>query len=122
MGFKMLRFSFWILLAIVVYLSLKPKSAPHLIEVNDKIGHALAYSVLMANALLAFPSKDKKWLGFLLLLMGSFIEIIQGLIPGRFSSFNDLLANALGIMIGWLFVLIFGKTILNLFNKIKLTP
>ena len=118
----MLKVSFWLLVLVVVFLSLKPESSVQLIEVNDKIGHALAYSALMANALLAFPSKDKKHLGILLLLMGSLIEILQGFIPGRFSSFYDLLANSLGIMIGWLFVLIFGKTILNLFNKIKLKP
>jgi VanZ family protein len=121
MAIKTLRFSFWVLVAIVVYLSLKPKSAPQLIEVNDKLGHTLAYFALMSNGLLAFPSRDKKWLAVLIFLLGLVIEILQGFIPGRFSSFYDLLANGTGIIIGWLFVLIFGKTILSLLRKIKLT-
>lgn len=113
----MLRISFYLLLAIVTYLSLRARISGIDIQVNDKIGHALAYFALTVNGGLAFGKKRYIHLAVGLFLFGLIIELLQGLVPGRTSSSLDLLANSTGIVIGLAILFIFGKSILNQFNR-----
>ncbi len=116
----MLRWIFYLLILLVAFLSLKPRIQGLDIQVNDKFGHGLAYFVLMVNGFLAFGKKKEVLLILFLVLFGALMEILQGLTPNREASFLDLLANAIGICLGWLFVRIFEKWIVRLLQKLKI--
>jgi VanZ family protein len=117
----MLRWIFYFLLLLVTFLSLKPKMQGLDIQVNDKLGHGLAYFALMVNGYLAFGKKNQYRMIVFLVFFGVLMEILQGLTPNRETSFFDLLANASGICLGWLFVLIFEKWIVQLLKKLKIS-
>jgi VanZ family protein len=117
----MLRWIFYFLLLLVTFLSLKPKMQGLDIQVNDKLGHGLAYFVLMVNGYLAFGKKNQYRMIVFLIFFGALMEILQGLTPNRETSFFDLLANSSGICLGWLFVLIFEKWIVQLLKKLKIS-
>lgn len=117
----MLRWIFYFFLLLVTFLSLKPRMQGLEIEVNDKLGHGLAYFVLMVNGFLAFGRKNQCRMLMFLIVFGVFMEILQGLTPHRESSFLDLLANSSGICLGWLFVLIFEKWIVQLLQKLNIS-
>ena len=105
---KSLRlFPFWLsvgigLVGAVIYLSLTP---PVIVSFafNDKVGHFLAYAVLMGwfgqifngrLALLFFA------LGFA--LMGVSLEFIQGMGHFRHFEYADMVANTIGVVLGLL--------------------
>lgn len=117
----MLRISFYFLLVVVTYLSLRSRIHGIDIQVNDKVGHSLAYLALMVNGGLAFGKHRFTWLAIGLFLYGLLIEILQGLVPGRTSSFFDLVANSSGIAIGLAILLIFGRSIMNRLKRFGLT-
>lgn len=116
----MLRIVFYLLLIFVTYLSLRTRTHGLNLEVNDKFGHGLAYFVLMVNGGLAFGKRRYFYIAGGLFAFGLLIEFLQGMIPGRFSSFFDLVANSTGIVFGLAILFIFGQSILQLFKRIKL--
>lgn len=97
---KLLRVTLVILLLAIAYFSLTPKYS---ISVgNDKVGHLIAYTVLMSNAGLLSKQFGR---GFglpimLTLLYGVLMEFGQHFVPGRDFSFLDILANSAGVAIG----------------------
>jgi VanZ family protein len=117
----MLRISFYLFFVLVTYLSLRLPSDELHIEVNDKFGHALAYLVLMINGGLVFGKKKYVILSVGLFLFGSLIEVLQRFVPGRTSSFLDLLANSSGIVLGLSILLIFGTYIQSKLKQIGLS-
>lgn len=117
----MLRWTLWFLFLFVLFMSLKPWSIDTGIEVNDKLGHALAYFALTFNCSLVFGSAKHLRIVLYLFLFGILIELLQGWIPGRERSGYDLLANLTGIMLGMGFLSIFGKRIRSLFSLAGIT-
>ena len=91
----------WSLVLVVTVLSLMPVQQLPEVSYNDKIGHLLAYFSMMA------------WFGqiherrptpvFALLAMGALLEVLQGWSGYRDMSGLDMLANAAGVALGWLF-------------------
>jgi VanZ family protein len=89
----------------------------------DKFGHAFAYEALFysgASSLRNFS--DKKQLTFNLLrilsvvcfLYGFSIEIVQHFLPHRSFDPLDMLANTIGIILGWLiFARIYSKAFVS---------
>ena len=67
----------------------------------DKSNHLLAFSVMAWLGLQAFPRRVG-WLLASLLAYGALIEILQSFTPTRSAEWLDLLADALGIALGWL--------------------
>ena len=99
-----MRISFALVLLGITYLSLRTPSGSVHIQFNDKIGHFIAYAVLTFNAFLVFALSTKARRNALLLALvgyGLLIEYLQGFVPGREVSGFDLLANSLGVAIGW---------------------
>lgn len=95
----------------ILYLSLTPTET--LTVGNDKISHFIAYSCLMLNiGIIVFPNKRKIFTGVVFaVLLGIIIEVLQYFIPGRFMSFGDAVANTLGVFLGTILILLFGKSI-----------
>lgn len=98
----------------IAYLSLKP--SVQLVEVNDKVGHFIAYFTLMFLMGLGFWRKKKELLTAFVIsaIYGVLMEMGQYFVPGRSFSFLDMLANASGALLATGFLLLFGKNIIHL--------
>jgi len=107
------------LVLVISFLSLQPKDGPIEIEINDKLGHFLAYSALTLNAGLVFSKRA--WVGVLIFGYSLMLESLQNFIPGRIFSIYDLIANTAGVLFGTTILAIFGSTILRICIKLKLT-
>ena len=103
-----LRFrNFWLLLgysliAVVVYLSLtsKPMTIDLGFSMQDKLFHMLAYFSLMGwFAQVYHVSKQRLMFAVLFIILGVLMEYVQSLNPARYYEFQDMVANALGVVI-----------------------
>ena len=91
-------------LALVVITYLATAEINDLIagDINDKLGHLLAFYLLAILTDLSFPERTfdfTKWMP--LFLYGLVIEIIQYHLPSRMFSLLDLTADAIGLSIYW---------------------
>jgi VanZ family protein len=92
----------YLLVGVVVILSvISPSSNAELFRINDKIGHFLAYFVLMGWFAQYHDSKHYKYLAIIFIAQGIGLEIVQTFLPERIGSFSDILANSLGVLIAW---------------------
>ena len=93
----------WALLLLIVYLSLTPRPIPLPGEHGDKFGHLCAYAALMLWFAQPYAGASARWL-----LAGAFValgvglEFAQLLTDSRTFDPGDMVANALGVAIGWL--------------------
>lgn len=83
-------------------MSLAPIPQPIGFEQGDKLEHFAAYGLLMALFCLAYPSRGARLAyaaGFI--LMGIALEFLQGMTDYRTFDVLDMLANAVGVALGW---------------------
>jgi hypothetical protein len=117
-------FPFWLtlgiaLVAVVIYLSLTAKP-PMVVSfaLNDKIGHFLAYAVLMGWFGQVFPGR---WhlvlfaIGFA--VMGVSLEFLQGMGRHRQFEYADMAANTIGVVLGLLLTTTVLKGFLHWFEE-----
>jgi VanZ family protein len=88
---------------MVIFLSLIP-SPPDVLDFasSDKLEHLFAYSVLMgwSGQLYVSTRQQILWaVGFC--LMGVTLEFVQGWGGYRFFDVADMVANSLGVLLGW---------------------
>lgn len=92
----------WVLAASIVWLSLTPSPPPIDIEQGDKLAHFIAYGTLMFWFCLLYTRRAPRigyavlWIG-----MGIGLEFIQGQLGYRTYEIFDMVANTLGVLIGW---------------------
>ena len=92
-----------LLIALIWYLSLTPEPPDTGIDNGDKIGHFLAYSLLMGwFAQIYIQLKPRLWLMLGFVLMGVLLEVLQGMTEFRTYSYADMAANSSGVFIGLL--------------------
>ena len=101
------RLAFVICLALVLTLSLLNDPDPRLSTGWDKGNHVLAFCVLTLLGRGSFPGQA------LLLIVGLCtygigIEVLQGLTGYRFAEYADLLADAMGIALGFVVLACYG--------------
>lgn len=92
----------WVILALVVGVSLAPLLDGRQVVANlDKLQHAAAFALLMAwfSTLAAAARRPAIAVGLLLLGIG--IELAQGASSWRRAEPLDVLADAVGIGLGW---------------------
>ncbi len=87
--------------------SLGPAGAED-VGVSDKLAHFIAYAALAVLAWQAFPTR------WGLACAGAFawgvaMELLQAVVPGRFCSGLDLLANAGGVLLGVALMLLWRR-------------
>ena len=93
------RLAFWICLAVVLTLALIPPS-PYVPTLWwDKANHALAFAVLAVLGSCSYPGRTSAVL-LGLLGYGVLIELLQALTPYRTAEFADVLADAVGLVLG----------------------
>jgi VanZ family protein len=93
----------WLLAGVIVWLSLIP--APPKIDVAqaDKIEHLLAYGSLMFWFCQLYPRAAVRLAyAVLWIAMGVAIEYLQRWMGYRTFDVADMLANAIGVLIGWM--------------------
>jgi VanZ family protein len=89
--------------AAILILALVPKPPEALSTGWDKSNHVLAFAVLAVLADRAnqvHSAQRRHWRWALLLAYGVLIEGLQGLTPTRTASAADVLADALGLVLG----------------------
>ncbi len=94
------RFVGYVLVAAVIAGSLLPPSDLPQVHVSDKLEHILAYAVLM-YWFIPLSSRRSFWVpGIALLALGIAIEFLQGASGYRDFEIADMVADAVGILLG----------------------
>lgn len=95
----------WALGGVVVALllsGLSPVPVPVAFDHQDKLYHVLGFAVLVLSGRLAFPRMRRVPLAAACVALAILIELVQGLMSGRSASGADMLANLLGMALGFL--------------------
>ena len=96
------RLPFVAVALLVLVLGLEPVPLPQLFPRQDKLHHLLGFAALCFTTHVAFPRARSRWLIPACLLAALLIELCQGLfLPYRTASLGDMLANTLGVALGW---------------------
>jgi VanZ family protein len=69
---------------------------------TDKAYHVGAFALLMWWFAVAQPARSRRYSALWLVLLGLAIEFAQGFVPFRAPSVGDLVADALGVLPGWM--------------------
>lgn len=88
-------------LAVILFSGLKPEPVPQVFDQQDKLHHMLGFAALMFSLRLAFPQWHAFWAIAISLTAGMLVELGQSLLPNRQASVSDMLANSLGVLLGW---------------------
>lgn len=104
----------------IAYLSLSPTET--IVVGNDKISHFIAYAVLMINiGLITYSVKKRFVAGIILaLIYGGIIEVLQHFVPGRYMSIYDMFANAAGVFIGILIIIMTYDSLIKILKKSRI--
>jgi len=100
----------WAWAAAIVWLSLTPAPPEVDIAYSDKLGHFVAYGLLMfwfSQLYLRRTTRFAYAAGFI--AMGVGLELAQGELGYRTYELFDMVANALGVLLGWAAALVFPK-------------
>jgi VanZ family protein len=94
-----------LLIAVIVYESLTSNPIEVPAEHGDKYGHIVAYSILMMWwALIYRPRRQRIGLAIAFVLLGVALEFLQLLTDHRTFEVADMVADACGVLVGWLVV------------------
>ena len=92
----------WAMVAVIIWLSLTPSPPKVDFEQSDKVGHVLAYGGTMFWFCLLYRSpRTRLWYALGFIAMGIAIEYIQGWTGYRSFEVYDMVADALGVLLGW---------------------
>jgi len=92
----------FLLLITILILFLMPLSG--LVETppySDKVLHTLAFTLLMLWFSGLVNARHYRWLFMSLLIYGAVIEMLQSLTGYRMMELADLLADTIGLLLGW---------------------
>ncbi len=82
-------------------LSLLPREYAISSGLGDKVEHIAAYGLLTVLAVPGWKERASPWvIGLIIIGYGGLLEILQTIAPGRDSSWLDLVANCLGVILG----------------------
>lgn len=115
-----IKISLLIVVISIAYLSLKAPSGGVEIHVNDKVGHALAYIIFTLNLGVLLQKKNCWVAGIITFSFSMLLEYLQGFVPGRTVSSLDLIANAIGAILGVLVLYFFHRSLLSILHRWKL--
>ena len=92
----------WMLVGAVIFISLMPEPPDMGVQGGDKAGHFLAYGLLMLWFVQVYPMKRWWRLAVGFVALGVLLEVLQGLSGQRSFEYADMLANSVGVVLGWL--------------------
>lgn len=86
----------------IVWLSLTPSPPTIDLEQGDKLGHFAAYGLLMLWFCFLYRSKPARLAyGAGFIAMGVALEFIQRMLGYRTYEVLDMVANGIGVLLGW---------------------
>jgi VanZ family protein len=92
----------WLYAAAIVFLSLTPRPPQIDVEYGDKLGHLLAYGLLMFWFCFLYRSRDARLAyGIGWIAMGVALEFAQRATGYRSFEVADMIANSLGVLLAW---------------------
>ena len=92
----------WALIGAILWLSLTPQPPQVDFEHSDKVGHFLAYGGLMFwFCQLYRASRTRLAYALAFIAMGVAIEFVQGWSGYRSFEVNDMVADGIGVLLGW---------------------
>lgn len=94
----------WLLVLMICYLSLTPEPPFPEIDIDyfDKLGHLLAYTILMGwFAQLYEKFQQRIIFALFFICMGVTLEYLQGLGEARLFEYADMVANTAGVLLAW---------------------
>ncbi len=91
-----------LLLVAGVFAAMAPMPARSLLEVNDKVVHATVFLCFMVWFSAFFRPRLWPLLFLALVGYGILIELLQGLTVARMADPKDVVADAMGLVLGWL--------------------
>jgi len=91
----------WAMVCAVVWLSLTPSPPEVDFKESDKVGHFLAYGVLMFWFAQLYTRKTRFFYGAGFVAMGIALEFLQDALGYRTLDLTDMAANTLGVLLGW---------------------
>lgn len=94
------RLAFGLCVLAVLVLALMPTDLTMPSTGWDKSNHLLAFSVMALLGRRAYPGQTVAVLSSLL-AYGALIEVLQSFTPNRFAEWQDLVADAAGLALGW---------------------
>ena len=94
------RLAFGLCVLAVLALALMPSDLPIPSTGWDKSNHLLAFSVMALLGIRAFPGRTMAVLAGLL-AYGVLIEVLQSFTPSRSADWHDVVADAVGLVLGW---------------------
>jgi VanZ family protein len=97
----------WAWAAAIVWLSLTPSPPQADFSHSDKLGHFAAYGLLMFWFARLYKNRIAFAAGFI--AMGIALEFAQGALGYRTSEVFDMLANTIGVFMGWTAALILSR-------------
>lgn len=108
MMIKAMKVIAWCLALVVIILCVIP--APKIVEVSnvDKVEHALAFAALAFVFLRAYRHRVI-WVITGCVAFGVGIELVQYFIPWRSAELADLVADIVGVLLGWMAFIIFSR-------------
>ena len=102
------KLQFYTIIGLLTYLSVTPNPDKVVETTHDKVCHFIGYTVLFLSISLWYDFRKKQFFKFFVLFLYSvIIEIIQYYIPNRSFSYLDMVANATGLMFGWILVTVY---------------
>lgn len=94
--------SAWVLVGAVVYLSLARLDVDIPAAQGDKLGHVLAYAALSFWFMQVYPGlASRVAIAASLVALGVALEFAQGYTGYRHFEYADMIANATGVVAGW---------------------
>jgi VanZ family protein len=104
------RAQFFVLTGTATYLSLTPRPGAIFEEAPDKFLHLICWMVLLISLRIAMPRvRNFPWIALGLFAYSTLVEFGQMLVPGRFFSGGDIVANGVGVALGYLVVVVFQR-------------
>lgn len=105
-AFRLYQVAAWhqfiILTSIATYLLLAPLPEGAFQSTNDKVLHIIGWMGLTLSLRLAWPTlRFHYWAVVGVFLYSILLEALQGLVPQRHFSYLDLVANGVGVMLGY---------------------
>ena len=91
----------WTMIAAVVWLSLTPAPPEVDFAQSDKVGHLLSYAVLAFWFSQLYDGARRLFYLIGFVAMGLTLEFAQGALGYRTLDAMDMIANALGVLLGW---------------------
>ena len=97
----------WAWAAAIVWLSLTPSPPQVDVSHSDKLGHFVAYGLLMFWFARLYKNRLAYAAAFI--AMGIGLEFAQGALGYRTSEVFDMLANTIGVFMGWAAALLLAR-------------